>query len=475
MLLRRIIRHELRDVLRDGRFRWVSAIVLTLLVMTLLTGAAYQRAVSADHASAAQMSRDSWLAQPAKDPHTAAHYGAYAFKPRGPLTLFDTGVNEYAGVAAFLEAHKQNEFQFRPAQDRSSIARLGQLTAATALQFLVPVLIVLLAFTKFAGERQDGTLRQLVAAGMSPRTLAIGKALGVGGALAIVLVPACAVGSVALVWTSGSTALDHQTSRVAALTIVYLAYFAMMTTLALAVSAVIRSPSHVMALLVAFWASNALLAPRLASDLSRRLHPVPTAFDFAEAVEQEVYDGLPVHAYNVKRAADLRSRLFRQYNVSRVEDLPVNFRGVDYLEREARANEIWDRHYREVWSAFAQQTHTHQVTAIAAPLMAVRALSMALTGTDWHHHQDFAMAAEAYRRRFVLAMNSDLAYGGSSGNRGAYTAQTSLWSSIPTFQYRQPRLRAALEDVRLSIAVLTAWVAVAAAALVFAVRRMHIE
>ena len=103
-----------------------------------------------------------------------------------------------------------------------------------------------------------------------------------------------------------------------------------------------------------------------------------------------MYDGLPVHAYNVKRAADLRTRLFDRYKVARVEDLPVNFRGVDYLEREAHANDIWDAHYNRAVDGI----RTRSDRCISSPgwrrrLMAVRALSMALTGTDSYHHQAF--------------------------------------------------------------------------------------
>lgn len=475
MVIRRIVRHEVRDVFRDGRFRWVSAIVLVLLIVALISGASYQHALSAEHESASKTSRDTWLAQPSKDPHTAAHYGAYAFKPRGPLTLFDSGVNEYAGVAAFLEAHKQNEFQFRPAQDRSSIARLGQLTAAVGLQLLVPVLILLVAFTTFAGERADGTLRQLAASGVSTRTLAVGKAAGAGVTLALVLVPAGLIGAIALVWSSGPAAVGDQILRASVLAIVHVAYFATLTMIALGVSAVVRTPSHALALLVAFWAGNALLAPRVAADASRRLHPAPTAFEFAEAVEHDVYEGLPIHVYNVKRAAGLRARLFAQYHVTKVEDLPVNFRGVDYLEREARANEVWDAHYQQLWLAFDAQERMHQIASFVAPYVAMRALSMALTGTDWHHHQDFAQAAEAYRRRFVLAMNSDLAYGGPSAKQGAYTARTSLWSTIPPFDYRQPSLASALAGASISLVALIAWTVVSAIVLIAATRKMRFD
>jgi ABC-2 type transport system permease protein len=474
-MLTRIARHEFRDVVRDGRFRWASVITVGLLLIALLTGWSAQRAVSAEHASAAQMSRATWLTQSSKDPHSAVHYGAYVFKPRGPLTLFDSGVNPYAGVASWLEAHKQNEFQFRPAQDRTSVARLGQLTAAATLQVIVPVLIVLLAFTKFAGEREDGTLRQVLAAGVSTRVLAAGKALGVGAALGVVLLPATVLGAVALLMTSADGAVSHDAIRVLGLVIVYLLYFAVFAGLTLTVSAMTRKANHALAILIAFWSLNAVVAPRVASDIARAWFPTPTAFEFAQQVHHDVYDGLPLHTYNVTRAADLRQRLLAEFKVSRVEDLPVNFRGIDYLEREAHANAVWDRHYQELWRAFAQQSAVHQRAGVAAPLMAVRALSMALAGADFEHHRDFAESAERYRRRLVLAMNSELAHGGSSQRLGAYAAPASLWQTIEPFEYRPPAIDWALGHVQSSIAALGAWVVLAASALVIALKHVSIE
>ncbi len=91
----------------------------------------------------------------------------------------DTGIDPYVGVAAWLEAHRQNEFRYRPAQDRTSIQRFGELTAAEILQSLLPLFIIMLAFR----EREAGTLRQVLCLGVTRRDLLASKALGVAGAM----------------------------------------------------------------------------------------------------------------------------------------------------------------------------------------------------------------------------------------------------------------------------------------------------
>ena len=113
-----------------------------------------------------------WLNQTKKNPHSAAHYGVYAFKPKSPLAIVDTGIDPYMGVAVWLEAHKQNEFKYRPAQDRTAVQRFGEMTAPRSLQVLVPLFIVLMTFSAFAGEREQGTLAAGPESRRQPRDLA---------------------------------------------------------------------------------------------------------------------------------------------------------------------------------------------------------------------------------------------------------------------------------------------------------------
>ena len=96
--------------------------------MSLAAGWRHYADVSRQHATAQAATRAQWLQQPKKNPHSAAHYGVYAFKPKSQLAMVDTGIDPYVGVAVWLEAHKQNEFKYRPAQDRTAVQRFGEMT-----------------------------------------------------------------------------------------------------------------------------------------------------------------------------------------------------------------------------------------------------------------------------------------------------------------------------------------------------------
>ena len=240
-MIKHIVRKEFTDVVRDGRFRWCAALVGALLLVSLGHGWVQSRQAQQELAAAQATAREHWESQGEKNPHSAAHYGIYAFKPRLALSFVDEGVDPYTGTSVWLEAHRQNDFLMRPAQDATAAQRIGALTAAQVLQLLVPLLIILLTFGALAGEREQGTLRQLLATGVGRSSLALGKALGVAGALALLLVPAAIVGAAALVVGSPGPAASAL-ARGTVLAGVYLAYFAAFVGLSLAVSA--RAPAR---------------------------------------------------------------------------------------------------------------------------------------------------------------------------------------------------------------------------------------
>lgn len=96
------------------------------------------------------------------------------------IEFFRPGVLNYEGVAIWLEAHKQNFATGRPADDMTPLARFGELSLGFVFQALVPLVLILMAYAAFARERETGTLRLLLATGMAPGQLFVGKFLRLG-------------------------------------------------------------------------------------------------------------------------------------------------------------------------------------------------------------------------------------------------------------------------------------------------------
>ena len=196
----RIARTELRVALRDGRVRWTRGVLLALLVATGAEGWRRSVEIRMERAWAQQLVREQWLGQRPKDPHAAAHFGTYVFQPISALAFLDPGVLDRVGLAGFLEAHRRNEFRYRPAADAPAIPWFGPLTPAAVLQQLVPLVLLLLTYAAVAAERESGMLGQLRSQGVPLGAIAVGKVLGLAGILGLVLLPPLALGLGWLVW-----------------------------------------------------------------------------------------------------------------------------------------------------------------------------------------------------------------------------------------------------------------------------------
>lgn len=468
-MIRRIARKELLDLSRDGRFRVLSALVLLVSVVSLAAGWKTYTDLAAQHRAAQQATREQWLNQPKKNPHSAAHYGVYAFKPASQLGMVDTGIDPYVGVAVWLEAHKQNEMKYRPAQDRTAVQRFGSLTGAEVLQLLVPLFIVLMAFPAFAGEREHGTLRQLLSVGARPRDLALGKAMGVAAGLGLILLPATLLAVVALTLSTSEGLLADDPWRALALAAVYLVYFAILVALSLAVSARARSSRLALVVLLTFWFANSVIAPRMVSDLASWLHPTPSAVEFQKGLDADLNDNTVVE----RRLAARREALLKQHNVSTVDALPIAFSGISLQAGEEHGNEVFDTHFGRLFDLYDRQNDVFQWSALAAPMLAARGLSMGLSGTDFAQHRHFVTAAERYRRDIQRVLNNDIAEHQKPGQ--AYLAGRELWDQVPAFDYTPPDAGWVLGQYTSALAVLGLWLALAVVAMMRAAGTALVE
>jgi len=456
-MLKHIVRKEMREITRDGRFRWGGALVGALLVFSLAAGWVHHQEVARSHAAAESMSWSQWLEQGDRNPHSAAHYGIYVFRPVSSLSLLDSGVDPYVGATTWLEAHYQNPFEHRAIQDTPALARFADFTAATTLQLLVPLLILLMAFQSFAGERERGTLRQLLGIGVDPRRLAIGKAVGVLVVTSILVVPAALLGAAALLMAGPSAgAVDDAGLRLALLAGIYLVYFALFALLAVAVSALSSSSRVSLAVLLCFWIVNGLLAPRISADIARVQVPLPTSLEFQTAIQEDLVDGFGPFPPRAERQALLQDSILTAHGVDDLASLPINFAGLSLQAGEEFGNLVFDRRFGELASRIDEQLELHRRLGVLAPHLAVRSLSMALTGTDPDHHQRYATAAEEHRRLIQRILNDDIMVNGRYGE--TYIADASLWQEIPEFQYAGPGVGWALSGQRTAVAILLLWI-----------------
>jgi ABC-2 type transport system permease protein len=350
------------EIWRDGRFRWAAVLLLILLVAAVAGGAHNQSEIARQHAAAQQAERDVWLDKGDMNPHAAAHYGSFVFKPVQPLSAIDPGLDPFVGVFVFLEAHRQQLARHRPIEDATPTRRLGQLTPAAAALVLLPLLVIALTFASFAGERDQGTLRPLLAMGISRRALLAGKAMGAMLPLAAVIVPAAIAGAVILYLNAPADPDAPIAARAGGMAAVYLAHALIWIGLGLTVSARARSQGSALVVLLALWFANAFIMPPLAMAAAKWIEPSPSALEFAAAI-QDGKDSWPSWDERVER-------VMQRFLAGEFESTiaPSNVEVMALLESEADETALYDRRFDELFERYRRQARTFERADAGGPL-----------------------------------------------------------------------------------------------------------
>lgn len=453
----KIARKEFTEMWRDGRFRWSAIIVLALLVAALAIGWKNYTSVKAEQEKAQAESRESWENQGERNPHSAAHFGIYAFKPKMPLSLVDSGLDTYTGTNIWVEAHYQNPARGRPIEDATALQRFGELTAAGVLQLLLPLVIIFLVFDAFSGERVSGTLRQVMSIGLTRGQLVVGKTAGIFSALLLLLIPAVIVGVAALSLATSNEILLASVPHFALLCFSYLLYFGAFIGVGLSVSAFAVSTRTSLIVLIGFWIFSCLLLPRAANDLAERIYRTPASAEFWANVDKDMKSGIDGHDPANVRTKELERQLLQQYRVEKVEDLPINFNGIALNAGEESAAKVFDKNYADLWQTYYGQENVQKNAGLLSPFLPIRSISMALAGTDLAHNEHFTAAVEQYRRDFNRFLNLDFAENSTTKDGYKYFVDRELWDKSPEFTYSAPGTNWVLSRQVFSFVLLFGW------------------
>lgn len=470
----RVCRNDLIGMTRNRVA--VVAVVLTVLlsIAASLTSVAHRDANAAMRARFQANADRRFDGQPARHPHRVVHYGHFVFRVPPALAAFDPGVDAFTGNSIFLEGHRQNSANFGDVRQSSLLVRFGSLTPAFVLQILAPLVLIFIGFGIVAREREAGTLRQSLAQGLRARDFVVGKLAALLTASAILGAP----GAIALAWL---VAVERAPLFPAlALAASYAAYLFIWAGLVLAVSARVSTSRGALLSLLSIWAAVVILVPRITPDIAFAASPTPTRLETDIAIQRDLRQMGDAHDPNDPHFAAFKQRVLDRYGVKRVEDLPVNYRGVLAIEGERLSALLFDRYAKELADTQQRQTGLALAAALLSPTVAIRDLSMRAAGTDLDAHRRFLAQAEAYRYMIVQRLNrlqaEALSYA-DDGNRNKdpeaarrVRIGTDNWRALPDFNYKAANPGAQLQSAVPAGLWLGLWVAVIGVVLVLATR-----
>jgi len=461
----RIIAKQVRkNTIKNRSTRWLIGIFNVLLFFALISGF---YSYSHQHQTVEHYShevREKWEKNPDKHPHRMAHYGYVVFRQKHPLSFFDFGMDSYVGNAVFLEAHKQNTVNFSQASLSNGLLRFGEISVGMLLQLLLPLLIFFWGFGLITEERQHGTLRILLTQDVSWQELIIGKSVGLFCLSLMVYLPCFILAFILLLLDTSIYNHIEVITRFLILVISYLSYFFILSLLAVYVSSQSKSSKASLISLIGFWLFFALILPKVSQVAGKNLFVSPSKIEFDTVVEQELIKQGDSHDPNDPHFKKIKDSLLKAYHVDSTHKLPFNYGGYIMREGERLSAETYQKHQIKLIEVYKKQQNLIKLTAPLNPLIAIKNISMSLSGTDYVAYHDFQNQVETYRYHLAQTMNElQMKYISNkvknSADKGARISKKH-WEEFPDFKAQFLPLSVVISHEIVSFLSLISWILV---------------
>lgn len=466
--MKQIILNEWKRFLRVRLLTYLT--VLFVLVLTLITwlGILQSNAQLEQQLAAREHVRKQWETLEAMNPHGAAHYGSYAFKPVSSLNGIDEGVNHITGNVLRLEGHVQNEIVYSETSQSLSVSKFGKLKPSLLLQYVIPLLLIFLAFGLVSSEKETGRLKLLVFQGAPLSKLILAKALSIWFYSLLLLT------TTVLVQTALNNGDTDLLQRTFLLLLAYAAYYYVVTLFAVYLSARLRSNTAALSMLLAVWILWTIFLPKIWGHTADKFYPLPSRQEFKTAMQDDRSKGIDGHNPADKREEELKQEVLAMYKVDSLEQLPINFDGIVMQADEEYGNQVWDRHFGANNMLLQKQKKAYQLSGLFNPFASLQSVSMGFSGTDMLHHLDFLRQAENYRRNLIKRLNNEHAYGGSKTGDWNWKVDNVFFRSIKDFEYKSPSITSMSGHYFIDLLCLIAWVLLATFVVTFTANKIRL-
>jgi ABC-2 type transport system permease protein len=341
---------------------------------------------------------ETFKSQPDRHPHRMVHYGHYVFRSPVPLAIFDSGLDPVTGQSIFLEGHRQNSATFSESNASAVLGGLANINPALIYQMFAPLLVILLGHSALVRERESSNLVSLLTLGVKPWQLSLAKGLALISFVLILMVPLLI--SCAIAVSRGDSVLSSVT-----LVSIYGVYLSLWVFLVLIAGVLFRKRTSVLASLTSAWLVLTLVMPSLAVSYATVSVPIMGKIENDLRMLTDLRKLGDGHNANDPAFQKLRADLLKEHGKDKVEDLPVNFRGLVALNAEKKLTEVLNEYAEERMALEYSQESVLMDSAWLSPYLAVSLLSRSMSATDLAHYHRFQREAETLRFEFVQGLN----------------------------------------------------------------------
>ena len=460
-----IILNEWKILFRNRSIVYVSLIFILSIISLAWMSNLQSESQSKAQAAAEKHIRSQWDNLEPMNPHRAAHYGVYVFKPISILNSLDDGVSSITGNVLKLEGHVQNEIVHSEASQSITISKFGKLKPSIILQYVVPLFLIFLSFGSITNDKETGRMKLIALQGVSPEKLVLSKSISIWlyGLMLIMF-------SVLLQSLLGSLALDAGL-RLGLTFISYGLYYLIVVFLSTFISVSFRNNTSAISLLLATWIVWTIFLPEIWGNTVEKVHSLPSRQNFIAQMKEDRSKGIDGHNPRDERRSKLEKEYLIKYKVDSLSQLPINFDGIVMQADEEYGNQVWDKHFGNNYLIYQKQKKLYQLSGLLNPFSSLQNLSMGFCGSDMIHHLDFLKKAENYRRYLIKTLNDKHAHGGSRTGEWRWTVDNTFFRSVKTFDYQTMLIKNHIGNYLFDILALIAWAIFAGSLMRYKIKR----
>jgi ABC-2 type transport system permease protein len=465
-----IIKNEYRFLVRSHIFLGISIAFISILILAIFLGNYQTQKQEQTHKNAKDHVRQQWVSIDKMNPHSAAHYGTYVFKPANLLSSLDEGVNSVTGNVLRVEGHVQNEITHSEASQMQAVSRFGKLKPSLLLQYIVPLLLIFLAFSSVSNEKQSGRLKLLVLQGAKPLQIILSKIISVWlyGMLLLIIVL-----SVYSILNFQSLTAEILT-RTGLFLLSYTLYYFIISAITVFFSARWQNATLALTSMLGIWIIWTIFLPNILMSSAEKWHPLPSRNEFQSAMQEDRSKGLDGHNPSDKRGVALKEKVLKEYGVDSLSQLPINFDGMRMQADEEYGNSVWDKHFGNNRKILREQKQSFQLSGIVNPFISLQNTSMGFMASDNLHHQEFLLQVENYRRGFIKMLNDKQTFGGSKTGNWGWKEDNAFFKSVPDFDYKPTQISNVFSNYLLDLGLLLLWSILVIVLIIFGTKKIKI-
>ena len=397
--------------------------------------------------------RGQWDAMDPTNPHSAAHFGTYVFKPTSILSSIDDGINSVTGVVLRLEGHKQNDISYSESSQSLFISKFGKFKPSLLLQLIIPLFLILLSYNSYISEVTSSRMKLLLVQSKSIKNILWGKifsVLSLGLILLMITIITQVIFSYELLKLDDIFRLFLMISS-------YMLYYFVLVSLTILISLKLKNSTTTLSFILIIWFFWTIFLPKLTWNVADKISPLTTRYELKKRMSEDRLMGIDGHNPFDQRKKELEDEVLNKYQVDSLSQLPINFAGIIMQADEEYGNIVWDKHYGSLYEKLENQKKYLQLSGLINPFKSLQNLSMASSGTDLYHHINFLKKAENYRRYFIKTLNDEYAYGGSKTGERGWKSSNEFFRSIKDFNYTRTKLYTLLKYYLLDLFSLILW------------------